>query len=104
MSPTVSHLRQNVIAAPPAPIYQQQPHREEPAVAKKPYVIHEDGSVTFTEDVSDDVRKAAYEEAARQRASATNVDKEQAQQVEELARQSADLTATQRETGTEVHK
>jgi len=74
-------------------------------MAKKPYVIHDDGSVTFTEDVPEDVRKTAYEEAARQRASATHVDPAQAQQVEELARQSADLTHTQqREHGTEVPK
>lgn len=72
-------------------------------MAKKPYVIHEDGSVTFTEPVSDEVRQTAYSEAARQRANATHVNPEQVEEMEELARLSAEAN-TPRQHATEVPK
>lgn len=59
-------------------------------MAKTQYVVEKDGSVTFDGDVSEDVRKKAYAEAARQRAAATDVDPEE---VEAIALESAEMTA-----------
>ncbi len=71
-------------------------------MSKTSYVIEKDGSITFTDaKVSDDVRTKAYEEAARQRAHATHVPEEEAEQI---VRESAELAAPARETGTEVEK
>jgi hypothetical protein len=72
-------------------------------VAKSDYTIEPDGSITFHGDVSEKVRLQAYEEAARQRAAATNVPPEEVEALETAARESADLV-TEREKATEVAK
>ena len=64
------------------------------------YTIEPDGSITFHGDVSDPTRQKAYEEAARQRAAATNVDPDE---LVPIARESADLVV-EREQATEVPK
>lgn len=70
-------------------------------MAKKDYTIEPDGSVTFHGEVTDKVRREAYEEAARQRAAATDVPQEEIDAIEASARESADLVET-REKATEV--
>ncbi len=70
-------------------------------MAKTDYTVHDDGSITFaSNDVSDAVRKKAFEEAARQRAAATEVDPDE---VVAVAVESADLTA-ERAHATEVEQ
>jgi hypothetical protein len=59
-------------------------------VAKTEYTLHDDGSITFHGDVSDEVRQKAYAEAARARAAATEVDPKE---LETLAVESASVTA-----------
>ncbi len=70
-------------------------------MAKSDFTVQPDGSVVFADpNPSDKVREKAYEEAARQRAAATDVDPEE---VAAIARESAGLVAEhQREIGTEV--
>ncbi len=70
---------------------------------KDDYTVEDDGSVTFHGEVNDKVRHQAYEEAARQRAAATDVPPEEAELLETAARESADLVQ-EREKATEVTK
>lgn len=53
------------------------------------HTIHEDGSITFVGEVTDEERRQAYADAARQRAAATDVDPAE---LVALANESADLT------------
>ncbi len=67
-------------------------------MAKASYTVEPDGSITFeTGDVSDSVKEKAYEEAARQRAAATNIPEDEAAALVEEAHASA-----HREKATEV--
>lgn len=69
-------------------------------MANAKYTLEKDGSITFEDgDVSDEVRAKAYAEAARERAHATNVPEDE---VVQIARESAELAASNRTTGTEV--
>jgi hypothetical protein len=71
-------------------------------MSKAAFTVEKDGSVTFHDPkVSDEVKQKAYEQAARERAHATNVPEEE---VEQIVRESAELAAPARETGTEVEK